>query len=419
MYSYLSETQKLVIDSIEKGDNVFITGAAGTGKSYLLHFLKDRLKNKNIHITATTGIAAINIGGVTLHSWTNLSKEDIPVIEIAKKILSVSGIYTRKKIINTQILAIDEVSMLSKETFENLDLLLKLVRDNEKPFGDIQILLFGDFFQLPPVNSKNFCFESNLWQEANIKTFILKETFRQKNERFINLLDNIRHGFINEDDKKILEIRLGVIDKSIIRPTILSTHNILVEKINFEKLNNLPSREITYTAKFKGEQDKIDLLKRNCIAKEFLTLKIGSQVMMLKNTYQKNGIINGSTGIVVGFSSKKNYPIIEFTNGQNIVIAPDVWEITTFNSNTGELEILATMCQIPLTLSWAITIHKSQGMTIDKAEFDLEKSFADGQVYVALSRIKDLDGLFMKSFDHTKIRVNKKVLDFYKKFENN
>ena len=252
MYSYLSETQKLVIDSIEKGDNVFITGAAGTGKSYLLHFLKDRLKNKNIHITATTGIAAINIGGVTLHSWTNLSKEDIPVIEIAKKILSVSGIYTRKKIINTQILAIDEVSMLSKETFENLDLLLKLVRDNEKPFGDIQILLFGDFFQLPPVNSKNFCFESNLWQEANIKTFILKETFRQKNERFINLLDNIRHGFINEDDKKTMYYKDDTAD------------SWTKEEINFFEYSN----SYSYAKDSLGiERDFCGYLK--CLADEF------------------------------------------------------------------------------------------------------------------------------------------------------
>lgn len=419
MYSYLSETQKSVVDSIENGDNVFITGAAGVGKSYLLNFLKEKFKNKSIHITATTGIAAVNVGGVTLHSWANLGKEDIPVVEIAKKILSASSIYTRRKIVNTQILAIDEVSMLSKETFENLDLLLKLVRCNEKPFGGIQLLLFGDFFQLPPVNSENFCFESDVWQEANIKTFILKKIFRQTNDGFINLLNDIRHGFLSEDDEKMLKTRIGIMDKSVIKPTILSTHNMLVEKINFEKLNNISSREVSYVAKFTGEQSKIDLLKRNCIAKELLTLKIGSQVMMLKNTYQKDGIINGSTGIVVGFSSKKDYPIVEFTNGQNIVIAPDIWEITSFNSNSGELETLATMSQIPLTLSWAITIHKSQGMTIDKAEFDLAKSFADGQVYVALSRIKNLDGLFIKSFDKTKIRVNRKVLNFYKRFEDN
>lgn len=419
MYSYLSGTQKLVVDSIENGDNVFITGPAGVGKSYLLFFLKEKFKSKNIHITATTGIAAINVGGVTLHSWANLGKEDVPIMEIARKILSVSGIYTRKKIINTQILAIDEVSMLSKETFENLDLLLRLVRGNEKPFGGIQILLFGDFFQLPPVSSENFCFESDIWQKANIKTFILKKIFRQTNDNFINLLNDVRHGFLTENDEKILRARIGVVDKNIIKPTILSTHNMLVEKINLERLNNISSREVTYAAKFAGEQSKIDLLKRNCIAKELLTLKIGSQVMMLKNTYQKDGVINGSTGIVIGFSTKKDYPIVEFTNGQNIVISPDIWEITSFNSNSGKLETLATMSQIPLTLSWAITIHKSQGMTIDKAEFDLAKSFADGQVYVALSRIRSLDGLFIKSFDKTKIRVNRKVLDFYRKFENN
>lgn len=418
MYSYLSETQKLVIDSIEAGNNIFVTGAAGTGKSYLLHFLREKFKNKNLHITATTGIAAVNVGGITLHSWANLGKEEIPVKEIAKKILSSAGIYTRKKILNTDMLAIDEVSMLSKETFENLDLLLRLVKDNDRPFGGIQILLFGDFFQLPPVNSNNFCFESEVWNTANIKTFILKDIFRQEDKTFINILNNIRHGFLEENDKYILKNRLGIVDNSIIKPTILSTHNIIVEKINFEKLNEINSKEITYTATFTGENNKIELLKRNCLAKEFLTLKLGSQVMMLKNTYQKDGIINGSTGIIIDFSPNKHYPIVEFTNGKIVVVKPEIWEIRNFNYNTHKLETLATMSQIPLTLSWAITVHKSQGMTIDKAEFDLKNSFAEGQVYVAFSRVKNINGIFIKSLDLNKIKINEKVLKFYKKFEN-
>ena len=223
---------------------------------------------------------------------------------------------------------------------------------------------------------------------------------------------------LEENDKYILKNRLGIVDNSIIKPTILSTHNIIVEKINFEKLNEINSKEITYTATFTGENNKIELLKRNCLAKEFLTLKLGSQVMMLKNTYQKDGIINGSTGIIIDFSPNKHYPIVEFTNGKIVVVKPEIWEIRNFNYNTHKLETLATMSQIPLTLSWAITVHKSQGMTIDKAEFDLKNSFAEGQVYVAFSRVKNINGIFIKSLDLNKIKINEKVLKFYKKFGN-
>lgn len=417
MYSYLSESQRKAVDSVVNGDNVFITGAAGTGKSYLLHYIRNTLKDKDIQITATTGIAAVNISGVTLHSWANLGKEDVPIYKIAHKILSPQGIYTRKKILSTDILAIDEISMLSMNTFEMLDELLRVVRGKDVPFGGIQMVLFGDFFQLPPVKSDNFCFESKVWKEANIKTFILKEVFRQQNQRFIELLDNIRHGIICKDDIDLLKSRFLLKCEGIVKPTILSTHNNLVEKINFDKLSFLVSEEIIYRAKFSGKQEKIELLKKNCLAKEFLTLKIGSQVMMLKNTYHKYGIINGSTGIVIGFSNKKQYPIVKFENGQEIIVVPEIWEITNFNHDNGESEILATLTQIPLVLAWAVTVHKSQGMTLDKAECDLKESFADGQVYVALSRIRDISGVYIKSFNVNAIRTNSKIIEFYKKIE--
>lgn len=414
MYNYLSYSQQKAVDSILNGDNVFITGQAGTGKSYLLNFLKDKLKDKNFHITATTGIAAVNIGGITLHSWAGIGIENIPVEKIAQNILTVKRTHTRRRLQSTQILAIDEVSMLSMEMFEKIDKLLRLVRDKDEPFGGIQIILFGDFFQLPPVDSNNFCFESTIWQEAKIKTIILKEIFRQKNKEFIELLEHIRNGNINTKDLEILRKRSFIDNSGIIKPTILSTHNIFVEKINTSKLNNLVSKEMIYQAIFQGKEDKIELLKRNCIAKNELRLKIGSQVMMLKNTYQKDGIINGSNGIVVDFSSKKHYPIVKFENGIELVITPETWEISTYNQEINDVEILATMTQIPLALSWAITIHKSQGMTLDKIECDLQNVFVDGQVYVAISRVRDITGLFIKSFNVDKIKANSKIIDFYK-----
>ena len=408
---HLSESQNIAVNNILEGKNVFITGSAGTGKSYLLNYLKHKIDS--IYLTATTGIAAVNIGGITLHSWAGLGIEDIPVEKIAQNILSVKGSNTRKRLLKTKVLAVDEISMLSMETFEKVDKLLRIVRGNDTPFGGIQLILFGDFFQLPPVNSDNFCFESEVWQEAEIKTIVLKEIFRQKDERFIKLLNNIKNGIVDKEDLKILKSRYGIVSDDIIKPTILSTHNYLVEKINVEKLHNIPREEEVYVADFMGERKYIDILKKNCIAKETLTLKVGSQVMMLKNTYQKDGIINGSNGIVLGFSTKKRYPIVGFENGVEMTIGPENWEITKFDYNTGELETLAIMQQIPLILSWAITIHKSQGMTLDKVECDLKNSFADGQVYVALSRVRGLDGLYIKSFDINKIKANRKIINFY------
>lgn len=413
MYSYLSNSQRLAFDAINEGKNVFVSGSAGTGKSYLLSFLKKEFQDRNLQITATTGIAAINIGGVTLHSWANLGIEEYPIEKIAENILSPRGTTTRKKMQRTEILAIDEISMLSMETFEKVDRLLRIIRGNDRPFGGVQLVLFGDFFQLPPVNSSNFCFESEIWDEAEIQTIILKEIFRQQSTDFINLLNNVRYGTLSRDDISLLKTRFNLIDDGMIKPTILSTHNSIVESINSEYLNNLNTKSMDYEAEFEGKKDKIEILKKNCIAKEFLTLKIGCQVMMLKNTYQKEGIINGSTGIVVDFSSKKHYPVVEFENGSELTIGPETWEISTFNYNTGELEILASMKQIPLNLAWAVTIHKSQGMTLDKAECDLKNAFAEGQIYVALSRVRDISGLFIKSFDVNKVKVNKKILKFY------
>lgn len=408
---HLSQSQQLAVEEILKGNNVFITGPAGSGKSYLLSYLKDKIKN--FYLTATTGIAAINIGGITLHSWAGLGIEDVPIEKNIESILSARGSNVRRRLLKTDVLAIDEISMLSMETFDKIDKILRVVRDKNEPFGGIQLILFGDFFQLPPVNSDNFCFESDAWKEANIKTIYLKEIFRQKNERFVELLNNVKYGTITKEDIELLKSRYNLENNDVIKPTILSTHNYIVEKINIEKLNNIVREEEIYEADFQGEKIYVDILRKNCIAREFLTLKIGSQVMMLKNTYQKEGVINGSNGIVVAFSTKKQYPVVRFDNGSEITVKPEMWEISKFNYNTGELEILAVMKQIPLLLSWAITIHKSQGMTLDKVECDLKSSFADGQVYVALSRVRDLSGLYIKSFDINKIKTNKKIIDFY------
>lgn len=413
MYSFLSESQKHAFDLIKEGKNVFITGSAGTGKSYLLNFLKKEFSNRNFHITATTGIASINVGGVTLHSWAGLGIEQVPLNEILKKIFSAKGTNLRKKLLNAEILAIDEISMLSKNTFELLDDLLRKVRDIDFPFGGIQLVLFGDFLQLPPVKSDFFCFESVSWTDADIKIIELKEVFRQQDKRFVKLLNNIRFGIRDKEDLEILKERFNLKESGNIKPTILSTHNSIVDRINYDMLGQLPAMERVFKAEYDGNAMKVEFLKKNCVAQNELYLKIGAQVMMLKNTYQKDGIINGSIGIITGFSQKKQYPIVEFENGTTVTIAPDVWETYSYNTTTNELIIDATMIQIPLRLAWSITIHKSQGMTLDKVECDLKNTFSEGQAYVALSRARDLNGLYIKSFDINNIKANKKVIEFY------
>lgn len=420
MYLNLSLDQRKVVDAIEEGYNVFVTGPAGTGKSYLLQFLKKEYMHKRFHLTASTGIAAVNIGGSTLHSWAGIGLGTLPYEQILTKLRSVKCARLRRKIREAKMLAIDEISMISSTTLDLINNLFKSIRENDTAFGGLQLILFGDFLQLPPIvemrlkDSAHFCFKAKSWKEANLQTFIFSEIFRQKESKFISLLNRLRFGSITKDDVEILRERYNAKDSNkAIRPTILSTHNYQVKEINTENLKMLPSKEHSFGAKFDGKENKFEFLKKNCMASETLKLKIGAQIMMLKNTYKKEGIINGSLGIIIGFSPKKNYPIVEFSNGKIINITPEKWAVEKYNEKLKEMVEQASMTQIPLILAWAITVHKSQGMTLDKIECNLAQSFAEGQIYVALSRVRNLEGLFIKSFNVNKVRANKDVVEFY------
>lgn len=426
MFLSLSPEQREVIYAIEDGHNVFVTGRAGTGKSYLLKYLKNEYINKGLHITASTGIAAVQVGGRTLHSWAGLGLGNMPVHQMLRNLFSAKGSRLRRKIKNAKMLAIDEVSMISSKTLDTLNELLKGVKENDKPFGGIQLILFGDFLQLPPVfknfdvddMEETFCFLSDSWGEANIRHFLLKKVFRQDEEEFIGLLNNIRYGTLTHGDVDILRQRYEARDnEGSIRPTKIVTHNAQVDRINRDRLKEIPSRERVFKAEFDGSEAKCEFLRKNSIAPEELTLKIGAQVMMLKNTYQKDGVINGSLGIIRDFSAKKGYPVVEFSNGEVITVGREVWAIESYDEKTGMIKEEASMSQIPLNLSWAITVHKSQGMTLDKVECDLAKAFADGQIYVALSRARTLDGLFIKSFDADKVSANPQIVEFYRAIE--
>ncbi|MFT6332174.1 MAG: ATP-dependent DNA helicase PIF1 [Lentimonas sp.] len=420
----LSEEQKQAVYEIEDGNSVFISGSAGTGKSYLLQYLKANYGDHGLHITASTGIAAVNVGGQTLHSWAAIGLGNLPAEQTIQNLFGAKFSRVRRKLKLAKMLAIDEISMISAPVFDLLNEVLKAVRENDAPFGGLQLILFGDFLQLPPVNRsgelKNnyqFSFESDAWQALNPSSIMLKKVFRQQDEGFVKLLNNIRFGKIDMDDISVLESRINLPDKEdAVKPTILASHNAQAERINQTYLKQIPAESQIFTAKFSGDARRIEFLRKNCIAGDKLELKTGAQVMMLKNTYQKDGIMNGSLGVIQGFS-KKNYPIVRFKNAALLTIAPETWELEKFDETKQEMQTEAEMVQVPLILAWAMTIHKSQGMTLDKVKCNLSNVFADGQIYVALSRVKTLAGLHIEGLDCNKIRANQQIVDFYNSLE--
>lgn len=410
----IPEEKQIILNEIRARHNICVTGAAGTGKSFLLKLIKDHFPH--IHITASTGVAAVNVGGVTIHSWAGIGKGTLPATEISKFINSGPGTKIRRQLRKAKILAIDEISMISASVLNLLDQVFKDVRQNDLAFGGIQMVLIGDFFQLPPVSQDgnvDFCFLSDAWQNGDFKMFELTEVFRQSDLQFIQLLNNIRHAALNEEDIQLLQHRQAVDLADDISPTMLATHNYQADKINIEELNKITGEEeVTFKMSESGKEKAIEFLKKNCLAQAELTLKRGAQVMMLKNTLQKQGVINGSIGIITGFTKSKS-PIVKFHNGEVCIITAEEWSTEVFNETTLETEVTGSIKQIPLALAWAITIHKSQGMTLDAVLCDLSKVFAEGQAYVALSRVKSLDGLYIRGFRPSSLRVNSQVRKFY------
>lgn len=413
----LSKKQQEIVDYFEQGQNIFITGGAGSGKSHLLNFLKKNYSHLGLEITASTGISAVNVGGATIHSWAGIGLANLPIDKIIENLFSAKFARVRKKIKSTKTLAIDEISMVSLEVLEILDQVFKAVRGNNLPMGGIQMMFFGDFLQLPPIGRNNevsFCFQSPVWQSLGLKTFVLEEIFRQDDAKFIKILNNIRFGNLSKEDISELQKRLDAIDDNpAIKPTILSTHNYKVDQINQSQINHIPRKVETFEAEYFGNDSKIEFLKKNSIVPQLLQLKIGAQVMMIKNTYQKEGIVNGSLGVVIGFSPKKNYPVVEFYNKKIITITKEEWLIDRYDENKGLIINEAGVIQIPLVLSWAITIHKSQGLTLDKISCDLSDVFSPGQAYVALSRAKSLEGVFIDKINFSKITANQVATKFY------
>ena len=412
----LSSEQEDVIALVEAGHNVLVTGSAGTGKSTLLRALRERFKNR-LPVTATTGIAAVNVEGVTLHSWAGLGLGELSAKAIARGIVSKQG-KPYSNIASHDRLALDEVSMLSAELFTKIDHVFRYVRKNDKPFGGMQLILFGDFLQLPPVIKDQaegchgvFAFESKSWTEASIRVAILKKVFRQADAEFSQALNDIRIGNYTPLVSRLLLSRYRQQDPNPeIEPVVVHTHNVDVETFNEGRLNRLDGDAIEYYAADTGRESAAKLLEKNCLAPTLLRLKVGAQVMLLFNMEPESGLANGSIGVITGFSSGPGLrrPIVKFANGATRELERESWQIKDDN------KVVAERFQIPLRLAWSITVHKSQGMTLDKIKVFLAKCFADGQAYVAMSRARTLNGLFIESGTKACIRASEAAVAFYR-----
>ena len=401
--------QVVALQILKSGRNVFLTGAPGTGKTFVLLQYINYLRSSgvNLSVTASTGIAASYLSGSTLHSFAGLGilsdyKEEFWE-ELSKKK------YLIRKIKKTEVLIIDEVSMLSPQVFLIVDKILRLVKENDEPFGGIQVVFSGDFFQLPPVGTEDskekYIWQTDLWDSLDLGICYLDENHRSKDIEYNNILNEIRLGKLSSESENILYNKIGCkipIDKDV---TKLYTHNIDVDRINSIELHKLNSVKKKFISAKRGNEKILKSFISSLLVPDVLELKLGAFVMFTKNNPDK-GYTNGTLGKIIDFDLVTGFPVVE-THDNTIVVKPEEWQREDEEGN-----MLASVRQIPLKLAWAITVHKSQGMTLDRAISDLSKCFVPGQGYVALSRVKSLDGLYLLGLSDTALKVDDKVKKF-------
>lgn len=442
-----SEEYKKVLTLLMNGENVFLTGYAGTGKSYILNKLKEKLKKK-LTITSTTGIAAVNVKGQTLHSWAGVGLCKNPIYKTVEKIRQRTS--TLKQILNCKILAIDEISMLNIETFEYVDEVLKIIRESVEPFGGIQVLFIGDFYQLPPVEGVNevngvnirnnqeyslfdddtfpepqrrYCFDSHIWEDFKLKNVVLKQNYRQSETKFIKALSDMRTNCLDEDDIELLKTRETNLDTFETNMLHIFSTNFEADRYNMAKFNMIDEpvkifeaedgvyrgTKPVYSGFTENENYVLDIFGKNCRADKSLTLKLGAKVMLLVNMDFNRGLINGSCGMIQSFNGST--VTIKFDNGEVADIPKHKFEYYYHD------KLYAERTQFPLKLAYGITIHKSQGMTLDKLVVDCSRIFERGQAYVAMSRVKTLEGLYLRNFSKDKVMVDSRVAEFYSNLE--
>ncbi|KAF7367214.1 ATP-dependent DNA helicase PIF1 [Mycena sanguinolenta] len=453
----LSDEQQAVLQRIKRGENIFFSGSAGTGKSVLLREIINELKNRDprsstLGITASTGIAAINIGGCTLHSWAGIGIGNESAKKMAGKFIGQakhgSMLLDRWKHVKTLI--IDEISMVDGQLFDKLEEMARLLRGNDAPFGGIQLVLSGDFFQLPPVPNRNgdeiitpvFAFDAKTWEICVGRPVTLTRVFRQKDQTFVTLLNAMRFGKI-ENVEAFTALAREVTYTDGLQPTELLSRREEVERVNNRRLDQLPGNCETYEAmdsrgtNSKGEKvsrEQMERLLDRLVAPQSVGLKVGAQVMLIKNLAQGR-LVNGSLGQVIGFSTAHDaiqrhvpiadqenkqpqhnpppegaqlWPLVRYTNGEEVLMIPQEF---TINNADGGMEARRT--QVPLILAWALSVHKSQGQTLERVKVDLKQTFEKGQAYVAVSRATTMEHLQILNFHPSKVVAHPRVQQWY------
>jgi ATP-dependent exoDNAse (exonuclease V) alpha subunit len=401
--------QKLALEILLAGESALLTGPAGSGKTYVLNQFIRLAKHdgKKVSVTATTGLAATHIGGTTIHSWSGIGIHDsLPsnfVEHLAKG---------RREIIeSTDVLIIDEISMLHDYRLDMVDEICRLVRKQpDVSFGGIQVIMSGDFFQLPPINRRDsgveggFVVHSQAWRELDPCVLYLAEQHRQDDETLLDILGSMRGGEIRRHHAEKLMARIDQTPPDAHNLTELHTVNVDVDRINQQRLAELDGDIYSYQATTTGSANYVESLGRSVLAPQVLELKDGALVMAVRNDPNKK-FANGSIGKVVAFEPGTDYPIVKYTNGREVTMVPETWELRDGDKKR------AGITQIPLRLAWAITVHKSQGMTLDSARIDLRKAFVEGMGYVALSRVKSLDTLYLHGINRMALQVSADAID--------
>lgn len=433
----LTEKQEMAFKAMKDGKNVFLTGPGGSGKSFLLkvfiEWYKSDLYNigKKIYVTSTTGLSASIIEGSTIHSYSGIGIGQKNIDELYKTIIKFPN-SSKKRWLETNVLIIDEISMLDPDIFDKLEILARKIRKCDEPFGGIQIILSGDFLQLPPVKSDIFCFEAISWDIVIDKVFYFDKIIRQDDTILQNILNNVRIGIVNDEVKDLLNTCLNkeLIHGSGIIPTHLYSKRDVVLNYNNSELQKLideGKKTYTYSAQYifpdkkklsdESKELLINLINSNRIIDDSITISIGSQVMLTSNNINgavndmPDTIFNGSRGIVIDFeydkTNDKYYPLIEFLSGRILLIKPHSFDYESNND-------VISKTQLPLILAWAITIHKAQGMSLDFLKTDIGRDiFEYGQIYVVLSRIRNINGLSLTNIDYSKIKAHPKILKYY------
>jgi nucleoside-triphosphatase THEP1 len=409
-------TQCDALDILKTGCNVFLTGEPGSGKTYTINQFVAYLRASGIEpaITASTGIAATHIHGMTLHSWSGIGvmrdMRDEDIADLAK------SRYISMRIKKTKVLIVDEISMIDGEMLSNVERVCRRIKKSAQPFGGMQVVFVGDFFQLPPVQKNKqkrsvrdetsvsvFSFASPVWRMTQPIVCYLTEQHRQEDAHFLDILSAMRRDEFSETQFERMRDCLRTLDEVPSDMTRLFSHNMDVDSINTKELQKLSGKTRSFLMADRGPERLVEALKRGCLSPERLELKEGAAVMFTKNN-PNVGFVNGTLGTIIGWDEESRCPVVMTHDEVVIVAKPMEWAIEE------QGEVLAKIMQIPLRLAWAMTIHKSQGMSLDAAVMDLSKTFEFGQGYVALSRVRNLAGVHLLGVNEQAFRVSPEIL---------